>query len=200
MSQRQPDRRRQTSGGSPRRGGAARAVSTTRELLANIARVIMLAIMAGRDPAGRRHPRRVFMRPAALGSWPTANSYVAFVPGRGVDRPHARHGAERVVSARPPLRRESPGAAVRRSCGRRGRRPSSSGWSGRSGSAPTSPSSSCRRRWPFVLMGLVSPGLFRRPGRTPRAGSAAAGDEGVRGRRPASPERARQRRGGRARR
>ena len=47
----------------------------------------------------------------------------------------------------------------------------------------------------FALMGLVSPGLFRRPGNA----RPAAGDEGPR---PASdpPERARQRRGGRARR
>ena len=52
----------------------------------------------------------------------------------------------------------------------------------------------------FVLMGLVSPGLYRRPGaERPASRRPAAGDEGS-APRPASPERSRQRRGGRARR
>ncbi|MGD0997832.1 MAG: hypothetical protein ABR941_05870 [Thermoleophilia bacterium] len=199
MSQRQPDRRRQTSGGSPRRGAAARAASTTRELLANIARVIMLAIMVGATLRAVAILVDVLMRPAALGSWPTVNSYAAFslatvsivlmlamalnssyLPDRLFA---ARHlgalfvvvwatGAVAIVAGL--VGAVQLGAYV---------------------AIELLPAVVA-----FVLMGLVSPGLYRRPGaERPASRRPAGGDEGS-APRPASPERSRQRRGGRAKR
>jgi hypothetical protein len=190
MSSPRPDRRKQTSGSSPRRSGAARAVSTTRELLANIARVILLAIMVG---AVVQAVATLVEQPASLGSGPTANSYVAcalavvsavlmlalalnssYLPDRLF--PARRLGALfAVVSV-------SGAAAI------------VVGLIGSFQLGTVVAIDLLLAAVPFVLMGLVSPGLFRRPGNRP-----LADDDG-----PPSPdgerERGRQRRGGRSRR
>ena len=79
MTQRQPDRHRKTSGGAPRRSATARAVSTTRELLTTIARVILLVILVGATLRAVPVVLDIVVRPSALGSWPHVNAYVAFV-------------------------------------------------------------------------------------------------------------------------
>lgn len=194
MTQRQPDRRRQTSGGSSRRRGAARAVSTTRDLFASIARVILLTIMVGAALQSIVILVDFLARPTKVGSAPQVNSLVAlalclvsivlmlalalnssYLPDRLFRA--SRQGTLFVV-----VWATGAGAIV----------------VGLIGSFQLGAYVAIELLLgavPFVLMVLVSPGLYRRPA----SGRAAAGDESSA---PESgpPERARQRRGGRARR
>ena len=193
MSSRRPDRRRQTPGGAPRRGGAAQAFSTTRELLVNIARVILLAIMVGAVIQAAATLAYYLAHPARL-PWPHVNSYVAFVlcvvaailmlalalnssylPDRIF--PATRLGALFVVVW-------AAGAAA-----------IVVGLIGSFQLGAYVAIELLPAVVPFVLMGLVSPGLYRRPvsGRPDADDVGPTPADGER-------ERGRQRRGGRSRR
>ncbi len=194
MTQRRPDRRGNKSGGSSRRGGAARVVGTTRETLSAIARVVLLAIMAGATLQALAILVQFFLRPGALGSWPHAYSYGAFVLSlvsivlmlamalNATFLPDRIFAASRLGMLYVVVWATGAGAIVVGLVG-----------SYRLGVYVTI--EILPAAMAFALMGLVSPGLFRRPGNArPAAGdeaSASASDP---------PERARQRRGGRARR
>ncbi len=197
MSSRRPDRRRETPGGSPRRGGAARAFATTRELLVNIARVILLAIMLG---AVIQAVAILVEQPASLGS-PTVNSYVAcalavvcavlmlalalnssYLPDR-LFAPRRLGLLFAVVSV-------SGAAAI------------VVGLLGSLRLGTVVAIDLLLAAVPFVLMGLISPGLFRRPEHKPLEADSEADADADGGRRSAAGERerGRQRRGGRSRR
>jgi hypothetical protein len=190
MSSRQPDRRRQTPGGAPGRGGAARVVSTTRELLVNVARVVLLAIMVG---AVIQSVAILVEQPESLGSGPTVNSYVAcalavvcavlmlalalnssYLPDR-LFAPRRLGALFAVVSV-------TGAAAI------------VVGLLGSVRLGTVVAIDLLLAAVPFVLMGLVSPGLFRRPEHKP----LVTGDDRVS--RDDRRERGRQRRGGRSRR
>lgn len=193
MTQRQPDRRGNRSGGSSRRGGAARAVGTTRETLSAVARVILLAIMAGATLQAVAILVQFFLRPGAL-DVPRANSYVAFILSvvsivlmlamalNATFLPDRIFAASRLGMLYVAVWATGAAAIVVGLVG-----------SYRLGVYVTI--EILPAAMAFALMGLVSPGLFRRPGNA----RPAAGDEGSAS---ASdpPEHARQRRGGRARR
>ena len=194
MTQRQPDKRRKTSGGAPRPGATARAVSTTRELLTAIARVILLVIMVGAALRAVSVLLDIVVRPSVLGTWPHAPSYVAFVLAAVsivlmlALALNSSFLADRVFA---PSRLGTLFVVV---------------WATGGGAIVIALIGSYQlgvyvaieilpAAMAFALMGLVSPGLFRRPG---NARPAAGGDDTA----PASspPEHARQRRGGRTKR
>jgi len=193
MTQRQPDTRRQASGGS-RRGATARAVSTTRELLTTIARVILLVIMLTAALQAVVILVHYLRRPAGLGSWPHLNAYVAFVLCLAAIALmlalalNSSFLADRVFA---PSRLGTLFVVV---------------WVTGGGAIVIALIGSYQlgvyvaiellpAAMAFALMGLVSPGLFRRPG---NARPAAGGHDAAPAASP--PERARQRRGGRAKR
>jgi hypothetical protein len=196
MSQRQPDRRRQTSGGSPRRGAAARAASTTRELLANIARVILLAILLG---ATVQAVAILVEQPASLGPQPTVKSYVSCTLAvlSAVLMLALALNASYLPDRLFPARRLGILFAV---VSVTGAAAIVVGLLGSFRLGTVVAVDLLLAVVPFVLMGLVSPGLYRRPEAERRASRRAAADDEDSATRSASRERARQRRGGRARR
>ena len=78
MSTRHPDKRRQRSGGTSRGGGRRRAVAATSGFLVTVGRIVMLAIMVGAVLRAVQILITVIVRPGWL-HFPTANSYVAFI-------------------------------------------------------------------------------------------------------------------------
>ena len=78
MSTRQPDKRRQRSGGASRGSGSRRAVSATSGFLVTVGRIVTLAIMVGAVLRAVQVLVAVIVRPGSLGSWPALQSYVAF--------------------------------------------------------------------------------------------------------------------------
>ena len=194
MSSRRPDTRRQRSGGWPRRSGAVRAASATRELLVNIARVVMLAIMLAAVLQAVAILVYSLGRPARLGSWPTVNSYAAFVLAAVsvVLMLALALNSSYLTDRLFPANRLGPLFVAVWATG------AAAIFVGLIGAVPLGVYVAVELLLgavPFVLMGLVSPGLFRRSA----DGRFGAHDEGSA---PPSkpPERARQRRGGRARR
>jgi hypothetical protein len=191
MSQRSSDRGRRP--GAPRRGGAARAVSTTGGLLAAIARVILLAIMVGALLRAIVVFVDIVVRPSALGSWPHVNAYVAFVLSAACIVLMLALALNSSVLPDRLFRADRLGAlfvAV---------------WATGAGAIVVGLVGSYRlgiyvtievlpAAMAFALMGLVSPGLYRRPGNASPARSDDASASA------AERERARQRRGGRSKR
>jgi hypothetical protein len=78
MSTRQPDKRRQRPGGVSRESGSRRAVSATTGFLVTVGRVVMLAIMVGAVLRAVQVLIAVIVSPGSLGSAPALQSYVAF--------------------------------------------------------------------------------------------------------------------------
>lgn len=200
MNTRQPDKRRQRPGAAPRRSGPRRAVSATSGFLVTVGRIVMLAIMVGAVLRAVQVLIAVIVSPGSLGSAPALQSYVAFsvaavglvvmlaiglnstyLPGRlfAADRLGTLFvvvwacGAVAIVVGL--LGSFQLGAYV---------------------AVEILPAAVA-----FVLIGLISPGLFRRPsddsGTTGHDhGATGSGSRSGSG----SGERGRQRRGGRARR
>jgi hypothetical protein len=200
MNTRQPDKRRQRPGAAPRGSGPRRAVSATSGFLVTVGRIVMLAIMVGAVLRAVQVLIAVIVSPGSLGSAPALQSYVAFsvaavglvvmlaiglnstyLPGRlfAADRLGTLFvvvwacGAVAIVVGL--LGSFQLGAYV---------------------AVEILPAAVA-----FVLIGLISPGLFRRPsddsGKTGHDhGATGSGSRSGSG----SGERGRQRRGGRARR
>jgi len=189
------DRRR---GGSPR---ARQAAVTTGNLLAAVARVILLAIMVGAALRALGTFVEVVVRPSSLGSFAKANSYVAFAL---VAVATALILALALNSSYLPDRLFAPrrlGLLFAAVCAI-GAGAILVGLLGSIGLGAYVAVELLPAAMAFALMGLVSPGLFRRParpgGEPGRPGNGPnPGDD-----RPtdAHRDRSRQRRGGRGRR
>jgi hypothetical protein len=185
MSQRPSDRHRQA--GAPRRG-AARAASRTRDVLVNVARVILLIILVA---ATIQAFLVLVEQPAQLGPKPTVQSYVActlaFV-ATCLMLALALNGSYLADRLFPPRRLQLLFSAVSAT----GAAAIVVGLLGSFRMGTVIALDILAAVVPFVLMGLVSPGLYRRPGNATPAQSDDA--------KASAAERARQRRGGRGKR
>ncbi len=187
------DRRR---GGSPQ---VRRAAVTTGNLLAAVARVILLAIMVGAALRALGTFVEIVVRPSSLGSFARANSYVAFAL---VAVATVLILALALNSSYLPDRLFAPrrlGLLFAAVCAI-GAGAILVGLLGSIGLGAYVAVELLPAAMAFALMGLVSPGLFRRParpgGEPARPGSGPdPGDD-----RPAEHDRSRQRRGGRGKR
>jgi hypothetical protein len=187
MSQRPTDRHRQA--GAPRRG-AARAVSGTRTALVNVARVILLVILV----AATFWAFLVLIeQPAQLGPKPTVESYVACAlacVAACLMLALALNGSYLADRLFAPRRLQLLFSAVSVT----GAAAIVVGLLGSFRLGTEIALVILAAVVPFVLMGLVSPGLYRRPGNaTPEQADDAGASAAER-------ERARQRRGGRGKR
>ncbi len=187
MSPRPSDRHRQA--GAPRRG-AARAVSSTRDVLVTIARMILLIILVA---ATIQSFLVLVEQPAQLGPQPTVHSYVActlaFV-ATCLMLALALNGSYLADRLFPPARLQLLFSTVSVT----GAAAIIVGLLGSFRMGTVIALDILAAVVPFVLMGLVSPGLYRRPGNaTPAQRDEAAASAAER-------ERARQRRGGRGKR
>jgi hypothetical protein len=188
MSQRPSHKGRQA--GPPRRG-AARAVSGGRLMLVNGARVVLLAILLG---ATLQAFLVLVEQPASIGPQPTVASYVACAlafAAAALMLALALNGSYLPDRLFPPRRLQLLFALVSAI----GAAAIVVGLIGSFRLGTVVAVDILLAVVPFVLMGLVSPGLYRRPGNAPPAvdddARALAADER---------ERARQRRGGRGKR
>jgi hypothetical protein len=188
MSQRPSDRHRQA--GAPRRGAARAAASGARTALINVARVILLVILA----AATIWAFFVLVgQPAQLGPKPTVESYVGCAlacVAACLMLALALNGSYLGDRLFPPRRLQLLFSAVSVT----GAAAIIVGLLGSFRLGTEIALVILAAVVPFVLMGLVSPGLYRRPGNaTPAQRDDAAASAAER-------ERARQRRGGRGKR
>ena len=189
MSTRQPDKRTRRAAGASRRGAQARAVSATRALLVTIVQIVMLAILVGAVLWAVEILVTAVVRPGWL-HFPALNAYVAFALAVATNvlllvlALNATYLRDRLIAAD----RQGTMLLVVWACGAAA---IIIGLVGTFGLGAYIAALVLPAAMAFVLIGLVSPGLFRRPLKD----SAADGD-GAAG----SGERGRQRRGGRTRR
>lgn len=190
MSTRQPDKRTRRSSEPSRTGGTARAVSATRTLFVTIVQIVMLAILVGAVFLSVWIVVIAVTRPGRL-HFPAVQSYVAFVLAVATNvlllalALNSTYLPERLFAADRQgillLAVWASGAAA-----------IIVGLVGSFGLGAYIAALVLPAAMAFVLIGLVSPGLFRRPPDDPATvGDDRVGDSGERGR---------QRRGGRTRR
>ena len=192
MSPRSQKNRRR--GGSPRAG---RAAATTRTLLVTGAQIVLLAILAG---ALTQAVAILIEQPSSLGPHATALSYAACALGvasialmlamalNATFLPDRLFAPERLGVLFVVVGATGAAAIV-------------VGLLGSYKLGTVVAVDVLLGAVPFVLLGLVSPGLFRRPARPGGAGDGVGGPAERGDERPAAPhDRSRQRRGGRGRR